>query len=146
MALLAATIASACGASSAHAPTRAEFASDAEAICGHEQVKLVQVARRARELARAPTAAGLIRQQVAQSQLATARLEGLRPPAGDGSAIKRWLTARTVAGTVALDLAEAPLKGATRARVAVAGELARTRAKARSLAQTYGLRRCGEVD
>jgi hypothetical protein len=146
LALLAATLASACGASSAHAPTRAEFAAAAEAICGHEQVKLVQIARRAPELARAPTAAKLIRQQVAQSQLATTRLEDLRPPAGDGSAIKRWLTARTVAATVALDLAEAPLKGATRARVAVAGELARRRAQARSLAQIYGLRRCGELD
>jgi hypothetical protein len=144
--LLAATLASACGASRGQVPSRPEFAAAAEAICGHEQIKLEQVARRASELAPAPTAEELIRQQVAQSQLATARLEGLRPPRGDGSAIKRWLTARTVAATVALDLAEAPLKGATRARVAVAEELARRRAQARSLAQIYGLARCSEVD
>lgn len=146
MALLAATVVSACGASRGRAPRRTDYIAAADAICSREQVKLGQIAQRVRELPRAPTTAALIRQRAAQSQLATKRLEDLRAPAADGAAIKRWLTARTVAATVALDLAEAPPTGAAKAALAVAGELGRARARARYLAQTYGLGRCSEVD
>ena len=147
LALLAATLISAgCGGSRGRPPSRAQLIAAAEAICRREQVKLGQIAQRARERARPPTTAELIRQRAAQSQLTTKRLEDLRPPTGDGDAIKRWLTARTVAATVALDLAEAPPTGAARATRDVAGELERARVRARGLARRYGLGLCSEVD
>jgi hypothetical protein len=146
LALLAATLASACGAGSGRTPTRAQFIGAAEAICAREQIKLGQIAQRAHELVRPPTTTQLTRQRVAQSQLATKRLEGLRSPSADDAAIKRWLTARTVAATVALDLAEAPTSGAANATRAVARELLLARARAGFLAQRFGLRVCSEVD
>jgi hypothetical protein len=147
LALLTATLISAgCGGSRGRAPTKAQFIAAAEAICRREQAKLEQIAQRARERVRPPTAAELIRQRVAQSQLATQQLEDLRRPAGEGDAIKRWLTARTVAATVALDLAEAPPTGAGSATIDVAGELGRARARVRDLARRYGLGLCGELD
>jgi hypothetical protein len=126
--------------------TRAQFISSADAVCGHEQAKLRFVADRARALGRSAEAPAVIRQQVAQSQLATSRIERLSEPPGDTGAIKRWLTARTVAATVALDLAEAP---AGRGRAAVADvrrELGIRRAQARALAAAYGSRVCGATD
>jgi hypothetical protein len=146
LALLSATLVSACGSGRGRAPSRAQFSAAADAICAREQLKLGLIARRASALPRPPIAAQLIRQRVAQSQLATKRLEGLRPPSADGVVIKRWLTARTVAATVALDLAEAPTTGAAKATQAVAAELQRARARARQLAQRYGLQVCSEVD
>ena len=88
----------------------------------------------------------MIRQQVAQSRLATATLEAQPEPPGDAGAITRWLTARTVAATVAIDLAEAPAKGETTAVDDVRAELSAAQARARGLALAYGSRVCGETD
>jgi hypothetical protein len=115
-------------------------------VCSYEQYKLARISARAARLSQAPTAPPVIRQQVAQSQLATARLARLARPPGDGGAIDRWLTARTVAATVAVDLSEAPPKGQAVAVRDVRAELASARARARGLALDYGARRCGETD
>jgi hypothetical protein len=126
--------------------SRAQFVASANAVCSHEQAKLAFIEARARRLGHAATAPAVIRQRVAQSQLATARLEGLPEPPPDSRSIKRWLTARTVAATIALDLAEAPAKGEPLARRDVAAALGGARARARTLARTYGSQVCGETD
>ena len=145
--LLAGVCASGCGATRAKRGfSRAQFIASADAVCRFEQAKLASIAQRARRLGRALAAPSVIRQQVAQSQLATARLEALPRPPADLRAIDRWLTARTVAATVALDLAEAPARGDAAAVRDVKGELARVRARARAMALGYGTRVCGETD
>jgi hypothetical protein len=126
--------------------TRAQFASAADAVCRHEQAKLRSIAERSRLLGRNPEAPAVIRQQVAQSKLATGRIEGLAEPPGDTGPIKRWLSARTVAATVALDLAEAPSRGDAVAVADVRRELAVRRARARTLAAAYGSQVCGATD
>jgi len=126
--------------------SRAQFVASANAVCGHEQAKLAFIEARARRLGRTASAPAVIRQRVAQSQLATSRLEGLPEPAADARAIKRWLTARTVAATIALDLAEAPTKGEPVARRDVGAALAGARARAHALALAYGSQVCGEAD
>jgi hypothetical protein len=126
--------------------SRAQFVASADAVCRHEQAKLAFIQARARQLGRSPASHAVIRQQAAQRQLATARLERLPEPPSDVGAIKRWLTARTVAATVALDLAEAPASGSARAVADVRGELAVALARARALAIAYGSQVCGETD
>jgi hypothetical protein len=125
--------------------SRAQFVLSANAVCGHEQAKLASIEARTQRLGRADAAPSVIRQRVAQSQLATARLEALPEPPGDARAINRWLTARTVAATIALDLAEAPPRGDARAVSDVKGELATARARARVLAHAYGTQVCSET-
>jgi hypothetical protein len=145
--MLAAVSAAGCGATPEKPGlSRAQFIASANAVCGHEQAKLAFIRARAQRFGRPATAPSVIRQQVAQSQLATARLEALSEPPADTGAIKRWLTARTVAATVALDLAEAPARGAPVARSDVQGALASARGRARDLALAYGSRVCGEID
>jgi hypothetical protein len=145
--VLAGGLATSCGATRAkRGLSRAQFIASADAVCRYEQAKLLFVADRARRLGRSITAPHVIRQQVVQFQLATSRLEALPEPPGDGGAIGRWLTARTVAATVALDLAEAPAKGDAAAVADVRRELGTTRARARGLAVSYGSRACGETD
>jgi hypothetical protein len=145
--LLAGVCAAGCGSTRAKRGfSRAQFITSADAVCRFEQAKLAFVAARARRLGHALAAPSVIRQQVAQSQLATARLESLPRPAADVRTIDRWLTARTVAATVALDLAEAPAKRDATAVRDVTAELAKTRARARDLALRYGSRVCDETD
>jgi hypothetical protein len=126
--------------------SRSRFIASADAVCSFEQAKLAYVQARARRFARAASAPAVIRQRVAQSQLATAKLEALPEPPGDVQTIKRWLTARTVAATVALDLAEAPAKGSASAVGDVRAELASAAARARDLALAYGSRACSATD
>jgi hypothetical protein len=126
--------------------TRAQFIAAADAVCRHEQVKLRFIAERVRLIRRPVEAPAVIRQEVAQSQLATGRIEGLVEPPGDTRAIKRWLTARTVAATVALDLAEAPARGNVVAVADMRRELAVRRARARTLALAYGSQVCSATD
>src|SRR5271166_4199629 len=101
---------SGCGGNRASpAPTRAQFAARADAVCRFEADKLA----RAATIEHAPLAAfgtvpRLIRQAVVIRELTDARLEALRVPAGEAGAIGRWLTARTVAATLQRDAAEAP--------------------------------------
>jgi hypothetical protein len=146
-AMLATLLPAGCGAARARrAPTRAQFIASADAVCRHEQAKLAYISARARRLGLALARPSVIRQQVAQSQLATSRLQSLGVPRGDARAIERWLTARTVAATLAIDVAEAPAKGERTAVSDVLRELAVTRARARGLALAYGSRVCGEAD
>jgi hypothetical protein len=126
--------------------TRAGYVASADAVCRFEQAKLAFITARARRLGRAASSPAIIRQQVAQSQLATSRLEALAQPPGDTRAITQWLTARTVAATVAVDVAEAPARGERRAVAGVQHELIAARARARALAFAYGSRVCGEID
>jgi hypothetical protein len=145
--LLAGVCATGCGATRAKRGfSRAQFIASADAVCRFEQAKLASVSQRAQRLGLALAARSVIRQQVAQSQLATARLEALPRPLADVRAIERWLTARTVAATVALDLAEAPARGDAAAVRDVEGELARVRARARAMALGYGSRVCDATD
>jgi hypothetical protein len=146
VALLGALVVAGCGSSrERRPPTRPQFAAAAEAICRHERDKLAFIAARARPLGLAPRSPRVIRQQAAQSQLATTRLQALAQPAGEVPAIARWLTARTVAATVALDLAEAPARGEAVAVADVRAQAARTLAEASALAAALGLRTCSEV-
>ena len=140
-------LAGGCGSEGARrAKTRAQFVASASRVCRFEQDKLAGIRRRAAELALALSAPQVIRQQARQSQLATTRLQELPKPRADAPAIDRWLTARTVAATVALDLAEAPARGEATAVRDVVAELARVRAQARGLALGLGIRACGEID
>jgi hypothetical protein len=141
---LAVACATGCGAARS-AVSDSQFAVKANAICRHEQAKLAYVAARARLLALAPQSPRVIRQQAAQSQLATERLQALARPAGEAAEIGRWLTARTVAATVALDLAEAPSHGEALAVADVRAQAARTLAQASTQAAALGLRACSEV-
>jgi hypothetical protein len=146
-AVLAGVVAAGCGATrTKRGLTRTQFIASADAVCAHEQAKLRFIAERARLLHRPPEAPAVIRQEVAQSGLATGRIERLAEPAGDTGPIKRWLTARTVAATVALDLAEAPATGNAAAVADVRRELAARRARARTLALAYGSQVCGATD
>ena len=140
-------LAGGCGSEDARrTKTRAQFIASASRVCSFEQDKLAGIRRRAAKLALALSAPQVIRQQARQSQLATTRLQELPKPRADAPAIDRWLTARTVAATVALDLAEAPARGEATAVRDVVAELARVRAQARGLALGLGIRACGEID
>jgi hypothetical protein len=144
---LAGALGAGCGSSRARpAQTRTAFITSANAVCSFEQYKLTRIGLRAAARAQALGAPAVIRQQVAQVQLATERLRRLARPPGDAGAIERWLTARAVAATVALDLSEAPASGQAAAVRDVRAELARVRARARALAAGYGARTCGETD
>jgi len=140
-AALAAVAATGCGGAE-HQPTHARFRARAEGICAIEGRKLAYIRSRARAHGLAPRAAAVLRKEAAASRAATEALEGLARPRGEGSEIKRWLTARTVAATIAIDLAEAPAGKDGAAVAAVAAELRRARARARALSGTFGGRAC----
>jgi hypothetical protein len=136
--------ASGCGASRSTVST-GRFVAQAEAVCRHEQAKLAYVAAHARLLGLAAQSPQVIRQQAAQSQLATERLQALAQPGADAREIGQWLAARTVAATVALDLAEAPRRGDTVAVADVRQQAALSVARASAQAAGLGLRACSEV-
>jgi hypothetical protein len=123
--------------------TKAQFIARADAICRAAEAKLAYIRQLAAKLGRAASAPPVMRQEVAAARLATARLESLPQPPGEGEAIARWLTARTVAATVASDAAEAPPGEGRRAVNDVFAELEVTRARAGRLARDYGLEACG---
>jgi hypothetical protein len=123
--------------------TKAQFIARADAICRMTDAKLAYIRQLAAKMGHAPSAPPVIRQEVAAARLATARLESLPEPPGESQAIARWLTARTVAATVASDAAEAP-PGEDRAAVKdVFAALELVRARAGRLARDYGLEVCG---
>jgi hypothetical protein len=141
---LALACAAGCG-SARPAVAPGQFAAKANAICRQEQVTLAYIAARARLLGRPSQSPHAIRQRAAQSQAATARLQALEQPAGEANAIGRWLTARTVAATVALDLAEAPQHGDAVAVSDVRAQAARALGQAGAQAAALGIRTCSEV-
>ena len=133
-----------CGGTGARtAPTRAQFAAQADAVCRFEAEKL----SRAAAFEHAPVAAfssvpRLIRQAVAIRELADSRLEALRVPAGQAAAIGRWLTARTVAATLQRDAAEAPAGQFPKATRDLDEALASARALERRLGEGHGFTIC----
>jgi hypothetical protein len=134
----------ACGPAQTRADvTKAQFIARADAICRAAEAKLAYIRQLAAKLGRAPGAPPVMRQEVAAARLTTARLESLPEPPGESEAIDRWLTARTVAATVASDAAEAPAGGDRVAVKDVLRELGVTRARAARLARNYGLEACG---
>jgi hypothetical protein len=142
--VLAPALIAGCGASRERAPiTRAQYIARADAICAAEQTQLAYLASRAPLLGQAPGSPPQLRKAVAVAQTATTRLEALPAPPGEGARLRSWLTARTVAATVAGDAAEAPRGEQAHARAAVLGELVRASALARELARRYGLEVCG---
>ena len=135
----------ACGTARTRADmTKARFIARADAICRAAEAKLTYIRQLAAKLGRAQSAPPVMRQEVAAARQATARLESLREPPGGSEAIDRWLTARTVAATVASDAAEAPAKEAGAAVKDVFEQLDVARARAGRLAREYGLEACGE--
>jgi hypothetical protein len=133
----------ACGSARTRADmTKAQFIARADAICRAAEAKLAYIRQLAAKLGRAPSAPPVMRQEVAAARLATARLESLPEPPREGAAISRWLTARTVAATVASDAAEAPPREDRAAVRDVFAELEVARARAGQLARDYGLEAC----
>jgi hypothetical protein len=147
-------LAGAVGCSVAHTEpglTRARFIARADAICRAEDEKLTYIKHRAGALEGASIAsfrsvAPLIRKAVAVHEAANAKLESLPEPPGDTAAIRKWLTARTVATTVASDSAEAPAGRDLSAAQDVQKELSRVIAQARDLARGYGFKVCGATE
>jgi hypothetical protein len=140
-ALAAMTVASLAGAGCGGAerqPSRAQFSARAEAICAAEGRKLGYIRSRARAHGLATRAPALLRKEAAASRAATEALDALARPRGEAAEVRRWLTARTVAATIAIDLAEAPSGKDAAAVAAVAAELARARARARALSGKFG--------
>jgi hypothetical protein len=123
---------------SSRSATLTGFVARARPICASEAEKLRYIRSRARLVG----AHGVLRREAAAGQAATASLERLPRPVRATSQIERWFTARTVAATVAIDLAEAPAHGAERAASDVALELRRARGRADALALSLGARSC----
>jgi len=121
-----------------HQPSHAQFSARAGAVCAAEGRKLGYIRSRARARGLAPRTPAVLRKEAAASRAATEALEALARPRGEGTEIKRWLTARTVAATIAIDLAEAPSGKDVAAVAAVAAALQRARSRARSLSGTFG--------
>jgi hypothetical protein len=126
--------------------TKAQFIARADAICQAEQAKLAFIRQRAGTPENAPTTPPVIRQEVVQSRAATAKLESLPRPPGDSATIGKWLTARTVAATIASDAGEAPAGEDATAVRDVLDELTRANALAHRLAGDYGTETCRETD
>jgi hypothetical protein len=144
VAIVVALMLSACGTARTQADlTKAQFIARADAICRTTDAKLAYIRQLAAKLGRARSAPAVMRQEMATARLATARLESLPEPPGESEAIGRWLTARTVAATVARDAAEAPPAEDRAAVKDVFAELEAARARAGRLARDYGLEACG---
>ena len=147
VAIVAVLLVTSCGTTRTKAAiTKAQFIARADAICQAEQAKLAFIKQRARTPENAPTPPPVIRQQVVQSRAATAKLESLPQPPGESATIGKWLTARTVAATIASDAGEAPAREDATAVRDVLYELARANALARRLAGDYGMGTCRATD
>lgn len=131
--------------------TKAQFIAHADAICGVERQDITYVERRAAALEGASVASfrsvpHLIRKAVAIYETTNAELESLAEPPGETRAIGRWLTARVVAATVALDAAEAPAGHDLVAARDLQQELSRAIALARRLARAFGFAVCNAAE
>jgi hypothetical protein len=141
-----------CGATRTKAGlTRAQFIGEADAVCRVEEVKLKYIESRAQALEGAPVASfrsvpRLIRKAVAIHEVANANLESLAQPPGETTAISKWLTARIVATTIALDAAEAPAGHDLIATRDLQRQLSRARALVRGLAHSYGFAVCDATE
>lgn len=131
--------------------TKARFIVRADAICASEDVKLAYIERRAQALEGASPAyfrsvPHLIRKAVAIHEAANAKLEALPQPPGETTAIEKWLTARIVASTIALDAAEAPAGKDLTAAKDLQQQLTRAIVLVRTLARSYGFAVCDATD
>jgi len=144
LAIAAALMIAACGTARTRAGvTKAQFAAQADAVCRGAHAKLAYITERAAKLGRPSSTPGVMRKEVAVARAATAQLESLPEPPGEDATIARWLTARTVAATVASDAAEAPSGEDVAAVRDVFAELEAARGRAQRLARDYGLEACG---
>jgi len=142
LAALALALLAGAGCGAGRKPSQAQFSARAQAICTAEARKLDYIRRRAlaRELpAQAPA---VLRKEAAASRVATAELEAIGRPRGQGAAVGRWLTARTVAATIAIDLAAAPSGNERKAVAALAAELRRARGRVLALSGRFGRGAC----
>jgi hypothetical protein len=142
LAALALALLAGAGCGAGRKPSQAQFSARVQAICTAEARKLDYIRRRAlaRELpAQAPA---VLRKEAAASRAATAQLETIGRPRGQGVAVGRWLTARTVAATIAIDLAEAPSGNERKAVAALAAELRRARGRVLALSGRFGRGAC----
>jgi hypothetical protein len=131
--------------------TRAQFIIAADAVCRVEGVDLKYIEQRAATLEGASAASfrtvpHLIRKAVAIREVTNEKLESLAEPPGETTTIRRWLTARIVATTIALDAAEAPAGHEQIATKDLQQQLTRTIARARGLAHSYGFLVCDAAE
>lgn len=141
-----------CGATPTKAGlTKRQFIAQADTLCRGEDVRLEYVEHRARALEGASIASfrsvpRLIRKAVAIHETTNAKLESLPEPPAETTAIGKWLTARVVATTIALDAAEAPAGEDVIAAKDLQGQLTRAIALARGLAHGYGFVVCDATE
>jgi hypothetical protein len=131
--------------------TKAQFIAHADAICRVEEVELKYIEQRAATLEGASVASfrsvpRLIRKAVAIHEVANAKLEALSQPPAETTAIGKWLTARIVATTIALDAAEAPAGHDLIATKDLQQQLSRAIALVRRLAHSYGFAVCDAAE
>jgi hypothetical protein len=131
--------------------TKAQFIARADAICAGEDIKMAYIERRARVLEGASVASfrsvpRLIRKAVAIHEVANLELEALPQPPGETTAIGKWLTARIVATTIALDAAEAPPGQDLIAARDLQRQLTRSIALVHRLAHGYGFAVCDAAE
>lgn len=131
--------------------TKAQFIAHADAICRTEDVKLAYIEQRAAALEGASIASfrsvpRLIRKASAIQETANLKLESLPEPPGETKTIGRWLTARIVAATIALDAAEAPSGRDLIAANDLQRQLAIANASAHDLSRSYGFAVCGATE
>jgi hypothetical protein len=131
-------------------PAKAAYIAQADAVCRDLRASLTPLQAQARTVAaegdtpQGFAVAGAVSRRVAAlEQAELTRLRGLRAPAGDGVVVASYLAQgqQAVAG-VGL-LAAAFAKGDETAIAAAEANVARTAARAKGLAQGYGLKVCG---
>ncbi|MFI4985245.1 MAG: hypothetical protein ACHP93_05565 [Solirubrobacterales bacterium] len=141
-----------CGATRTKAGlTRAQFIAAADGVCRVEEVRLEYIEQRAATLEGASVASfrsvpRLIRKAVAIHEAANAKLEALAQPPAETTAIGKWLTARIVATTIALDAAEAPAGHDLVATKDLQQQLSRAITLVRGLAHRYGFAVCDAAE
>ncbi len=131
--------------------TKAQFIAAADAVCRVEEVKFKYIEQRAATLEGASAASfrsvpHLIRKAVGIREDTNAKLESLAEPPGETTAIGKWLTARIVSTTMALDTAEAPAGHDLIATKDLQQQLTRAIARVRGLAHAYGFAVCDATE
>jgi hypothetical protein len=131
--------------------TKGQFIASADAVCRVEEVQLNYIEQRAAAREGASIASfrsvpHLIRKAAAVREVTNAKLESLAQPPGEATAIGKWLTARIVASTIALDAAEAPAGHDQIAMRDLQQQLSRAIALVRRLARSYGFAVCDAVE
>ncbi|HEU0318406.1 MAG TPA: hypothetical protein VFR49_13810 [Solirubrobacteraceae bacterium] len=129
-------------------PTRAQFITQADAICQEARASLSKLPTKPLiALGDTPkafaAAAPLFRQIRSVEQAELGRLQGLRLPAGDNTEVTAYLQEGTQAVLLVGQIADAFAKGDKVALVAAEKEGNQRGAVAKGLAQGYGFKVCG---